>query len=75
MGALWVIIIAIWTHRESIGQFPLVFLLYPEAFLLPRDFSWTAWSAIGFTLALILGTSVFLFVVYLIDSVLSHVAS
>ena len=75
VGALWILVSAVRGHRETLGLFPFVFFLYPEAWLLPKEFSWTMWYAIGFTLALILGTSLFVFVVYVIDRVLSRLVS
>lgn len=53
---LWILVTREWAHQQSITYLPLVFLLYPEGFLLPGNFNWTMMRAVAFSGVLFCGS-------------------
>ena len=62
--AFWFLLYRRWTQTQTIGNFFFVLFLYPEALLLSDDVSWSFGWAGAFTLVLILGTCLFVCVVF-----------
>ena len=61
---LWLLVFREWHQQQNIAFLPLVGLLYPEGLPLPRNFSWTLGTAVTFSVALLLGSFFFAFVLY-----------
>jgi hypothetical protein len=61
-----------WSHEQTLALLPLVLLLYPEAFFVPGNFSWTLRTGIIFAGALLVGSFAIATVVIVAARVWSH---
>ena len=66
-----ILVYAEWAGRQSISLLPLVLVLYPEGLLIGNDVTWTAWTAIGFGVLLMVGS----FVLALLVAITQHLVS
>lgn len=56
LGCFWYLQYLSWTNQESIDLLPLLVLISPEAFFLRSKLVWTTESSLVFSLALAIGT-------------------
>ena len=66
-----ILVYAEWAGRQSISLLPLVLVLYPEGLLIGNDVTWTAWTAVGFGVLLIVGS----FALALLVAITQHLVS